>query len=50
VKSVISVKTVIKPGIQKSTLSSNSSTIMRKVGDRKPLPTITLEVATPKVL
>ncbi|XP_060840438.1 uncharacterized protein LOC132921431 [Rhopalosiphum padi] len=50
VKSVISVKTVIKPGIQKSTLSSNSSLIMRKVGDRKPLPTITLEVATPKVL
>ncbi|CAI6351860.1 unnamed protein product [Macrosiphum euphorbiae] len=50
VKSVISVKTVIKPGIQKSTHSSNSSLIMRKVGDRKPLPTITLEVATPKVL
>lgn len=50
VKSVISVKTVVKPGIQKSTLSSNSSLIMRKVGDRKPLPTITLEVATPKVL
>ncbi|XP_060870038.1 uncharacterized protein LOC132944612 [Metopolophium dirhodum] len=50
VKSVISVKTVIKPGVQKSTLSSNSSLIMRKVGDRKPLPTITLEVATPKVL
>ncbi|XP_026812038.1 uncharacterized protein LOC113553091 [Rhopalosiphum maidis] len=50
VKSVISVKTVIKPGIPKSTLSSNSSSIMRKVGDRKPLPTITLEVATPKAL
>uniref|UniRef100_A0A2S2NHV5 Zonadhesin n=1 Tax=Schizaphis graminum TaxID=13262 RepID=A0A2S2NHV5_SCHGA len=50
VKSVISVKTVIKPGIPKSTLSSNSSLIMRKVGDRKPLPTISLEVATPKVL
>jgi len=50
VKSVISVKTVIKPGIQKSTLSSNSSLIMRKVGDRRPLPTISLEVATPKVL
>lgn len=50
VKSVISVKTVIKPGIPKSTISSNSSLIMRKVGDRKPLPTITLEVATPKVL
>ncbi|KAF0750145.1 A-kinase anchor protein 200 [Aphis craccivora] len=50
VKSVISVKTVIKPGIPKSTVSSNSSLIMRKVGDRKPLPTITLEVATPKVL
>lgn len=49
-KSVISVKTMIKPGIQKSSLSSNSSLIMRKVGDRKPLPTITLEVATPKVL
>jgi len=50
VKSVTSVKTVIKPGIPKSTVSSNSSLIMRKVGDRKPLPTITLEVATPKVL
>lgn len=50
VKSVISVKTVIKPGIPKSTVSSNSSLIMRKVGDRKPLPTITLEVATPKVV
>ncbi|KAL4131274.1 hypothetical protein QTP88_008611 [Uroleucon formosanum] len=50
VKSVVSVKTVIKPGTQKSTLSSNSSLIMRKVGDRKPLPTITLEVATPKAI
>ncbi|XP_025191053.1 uncharacterized protein LOC112591444 [Melanaphis sacchari] len=50
VKNVVSVKTVIKPGIPKSTLSSNSSLIMRKVGDRKPLPTMTLEVATPKVL
>ncbi|KAE9533164.1 hypothetical protein AGLY_009592 [Aphis glycines] len=50
VKNVTSVKTVVKPGIPKSTASSNSSLIMRKVGDRKPLPTITLEVATPKVL
>lgn len=50
VKSVTSVKTVVKPGIPKSTVSSNSSLIMRKVGDHKPLPTITLEVATPKVL
>jgi len=51
VKSVVSVKTVIKPGIPKTTHSANSSSlIMRKVGDRKPLPTIKLEVATPKVL
>lgn len=46
VKSVNSVKT----GSPKTTLSSNGSTVLRKVGDRKPLPLITLEVAPPKVV
>lgn len=51
VKSVTSVKTVIKTGNTKTTssLSSNGSTIMRKVGDRRPLPSITMEVASPKI-
>ncbi|VVC24548.1 Hypothetical protein CINCED_3A016308 [Cinara cedri] len=52
VKSVTSVKTVIKTGNTKTTSShsSNGSTIMRKVGDRRPLPSMTLEVAPPKVV
>lgn len=50
VKSVTSVKTVIKSGTPKTTLSSNGSSILRKVGDRKPLPSITMEIAPPKVI
>lgn len=49
-KNVTSVKTVIKSGTPKTTLSSNGSSILRKVGDRKPLPSITMEIATPKVV
>jgi len=49
-KNVTSTKNVMKSGSPKTTLSSNSSSILRKVGDRKPLPLITLEVATPKVI
>lgn len=50
VASVVSAKTVVKLGTSKSSVLSNSSLIMRKIGDRKPLPAITLEVAPPKVL
>lgn len=50
-KSVLSVKAVIKPGsTPKTTHTVNGTSIMRKVGDRKPLPSITLEVASPKVV
>lgn len=53
VKSVVSVRTVIKSGsgaAAKTTLSSNGSTIMRKVGDRKPLPSVTLAVVPPALV
>lgn len=50
VKTVVSVKTMMKPGIPKTAMSSNGSTIMRKVGDRKPSPSVTLGVAPPKVV
>ncbi|XP_025413362.1 endochitinase A-like [Sipha flava] len=46
-KSVIAVKTVIKPGTPNTTVLSNGSSVMRKVGDRKPLPSVSLDVAPP---
>lgn len=51
VKNVISVKEMIKPTqTPKTTHSLNSSiAMMRKVGDRKPLPSITLEVTPPEI-
>lgn len=50
-KSVLSVKAVIKPGtVPKTTHTLNGTSIMRKVGDRKPLPSIMLEVAPPKLV
>lgn len=50
VKNVISVKTMIKPTqTPKTALTSSSSITMRKVGDRKPLPSMTLEITPPKV-
>lgn len=56
VKSVVSVRTVIRPAGSPKTaaaavaMSSNGTSIMRKVGDRKPLPSVTLEVSHPKVV
>lgn len=50
VKSVVSVKTVIRPGTPKTTILSTSSSITRKVGDRKPLPSVSFDVAPPKVV
>lgn len=51
VKSVTPAKTTTKTGSPKTAmLSSNGSSILRKVGDRKPLPLITLEVVPPEVV
>lgn len=50
VKTVTSVKTVVKSGTPKTAVSSNGSSILRKVADRKPLPSMTFQVVTPKVV
>lgn len=50
-KTVGAVKTVMKPASNsKTTLPSNGSSIVRKVADRNPLPSMTFEVATPKTV
>lgn len=51
-KTVSSVKTVIKSGNTKTIIgpssAGGSTAVLRKVGDRRPLPLVSLEVAPPK--